>query len=91
MWRVSVILNGISVDATTFSTFKEAWDYSRLFPSLDDPTYDMWRYRPKKEVEDEFGDDGRISVRVSWTDEIEVWISTRRDYSQSLPFAISQY
>jgi len=73
MWRVSIILNCTTVDATTFSTFKEAWSYSRLFPSLDDPTYDAWRYRPKKDVEDDFVDCAR--VRVSWTDDMEVWIS----------------
>ena len=44
---------GIIMANETFTTFEDAWAFSRLFPPLDDPesTHKRWRYIAKHEVQ----------------------------------------
>lgn len=76
LWRV-IYREGVVLDSDTFSTFEEAWAYSRIFPEESRTIpYDSWRYIAKKDAEEAFKKGPRLVI--AWVPHSKVEITMYR-------------
>jgi hypothetical protein len=65
LWRVTY-KEHITMDTDTFSSFDDAWVYTRIFPEyITYIPYNSWFYIAKKEAQQVLAESNRL--RVSWS------------------------
>ena len=74
-WRVTY-KESIIMDTDTFSTFEDAWCYTRVFPeSITYIPYNAWLYIAKKDAKKMFEDSKRLVVAWSPLNNVEIIIT----------------